>query len=205
MSKPTHNISLLIVDDHAVVRGGLDAMLAAEDGIARITTAGDGAEALRLYESSPPNILLLDLRMPGMDGHSTLEVLTRQWPQVRVIMFTGCETPADVKLARCLGAARFCSKSADPATLLGVIKAVAAGGTCFPPTQAGVHPEDTGLSARELEVLRHLVRGLTNDDIGRVLGISGQTVKGHVKLMFPKLAVATRAEAVTRAHELGLV
>lgn len=196
---------LLIVDDHAVVRGGLEAMLGVADGIGRIATAGDGGEALRLCESFSPDVILLDLRMPGMDGHSVLEVVARQWPQVRVIVLTACDTTADVKLAQGLGAAGFCSKSADPATLLGVIKAVASGGTHFPPARAGSHPEDAGLSARELEVLRHLVRGLTNDDIGRALGISGQTVKGHLKLMFPKLEVASRAEAVTRAHELGLV
>jgi DNA-binding NarL/FixJ family response regulator len=205
MPPTTASLRLLIVDDHAVVRGGLEAMLAVAPGIERIATAGDGAEALKLCESFAPDVILLDLRMPGLDGHSTLEVLAREWPQVRVIMLTGNDTPAEVKLARRNGAAGFLSKSADPGTLLGVIEKVAAGGTHFPHTRAGSHPEDTGLSARELEVLQHLARGLTNEDIGLALGVSGQTIKGHLKLIFPKLAVATRAEAVTRAHELGLV
>ena len=103
------------------------------------------------------------------------------------------------------GAAGFLSKSADPATVLRVIEKVAAGETHFDEAAGDVGADDGGLSPRELEVLRHLVRGLTNDEIGRALGVSGQTIKGHLKHIFPKLDAATRAEAVTRAHELGLI
>ncbi len=198
-------IRLLLVDDHAVVRGGLEAMLSVAPGIGRIATATNGLEALRVCASFDPHIVLLDLRMPGMDGYSALETIGQKWPHIRVVILTGNDTPANARLAKRVGAAGFLSKSADPATVLRVIREVAAGATHFPDIQEGEHAEDAGLSARELEVLRHLVRGLTNDEIGRVLGVSGQTIKGHLKHVFPKLDAASRAEAVTRAHELGLV
>lgn len=194
-------VRLLIVDDHAVVRGGLDAMLSAAPGIGQIATAHDGMEALKLCASFDPHVILLDVRMPGMDGHSAMQTIGEKWPHIRVIILTGNDTPADIKLARRHGAAGFLSKSEGPATLLRVIEKVSAGGTSFPE----VRDSDCDLSPRELEVLRHLVRGLTNDDIGRALGVSGQTIKGHLKHIFPKLDAATRAEAVNRVHELGLV
>lgn len=201
----TASLRLLLVDDHAVVRGGLEAMLSVAPGIGNIATATDGMEALKLCASFAPDVVLMDLRMPGMDGHSALESIARDWPQIRVVILTGNDSPASVKLAQRAGAAGFLSKSADPATVLRVIREVAAGGTHFPKAPDTVPGEDAGLSPRELEVLRHLVRGLTNDEIGRALGVSGQTIKGHLKHIFPKLDAATRAEAATRAHELGLV
>jgi len=205
MLPAAHSLRLLIVDDHSVVSAGLEAMLSAAPGIGPIATAADGAEALRLCASELPDLVLLDLRMPVMDGHRTLEALRQRWPELRVVVISGSELGADVKLARRAGAAAFLSKSADPATVLQVIETVAAGGTYFP--EAGESEAAAGcqLSPRELEVLRHLARGLTNDEIGRVLGVSGQTVKGHLKHLFPKLSAATRTEAVSRAYELGLV
>lgn len=196
---------LLIVDDHSVVRGGLEAMLSVVPGIDLIRTATDGAEALTLCASFDPHIVLLDLRMPGMDGHSTLEAIVREWPHIRVIILTGNDTPAEAKLARRQGAAGFLSKSADPDTLLRVIENVTAGTTWFPDLRDREPAEDHGISGRELEVLRHLTRGLTNDEIGCALGVTGQTIKGHLKSIYLKLEAATRAEAVNRAHELRLV
>jgi len=195
-------IRLLIVDDHAVVRGGLEAMLSIAPGIERIATAADGAEALKLCGTFAPNVVLLDLRMPGLDGLGVLDAIARDWPRIRVIILTGNESPSEITLARRHGAAAFLSKSTDPAILLQVIKGVAAGGSYFPDAVAAA---ESDLSPRELEVLQNLVRGLTNDEIGLALGVSGQTIKGHLKHIFPKLEAATRAEAVSRAHELRLV
>lgn len=202
---PLQTIRLLIVDDHAVVRGGLEAMLSLDPGIGSILTATSGPEALDLCLSFDPQVVVLDLRMPGMDGHSVLESVTHQWPHIRVIVFTGNDSPAAVKLAKRQGAAGFLSKSANPSILPRIIGKIVAGGCHFPEVDAPSYTDDCGLSARELEVLQHLARGLTNDEIGRVLCISGQTVKGHLKNMFPKLQAANRAEAATRAHELNLV
>ncbi|CAN5794601.1 response regulator transcription factor [soil metagenome] len=198
-------LRLLIVDDHAVVRGGLEAMLALAPGIDRIATAADGAEAMRVCAAFEPNVVLLDLRMPGMDGHSTLEAIMTRWPGLRVIILTGNETSGDMKLAQRHGAAGFLSKSAEPKTVLSVIHKVAAGSTCFPVSMDHETQDSCGLSGRELEVLRHLVRGLTNGDIGLALGVSGQTIKGHLKNIFAKLDAGSRSEAVSRAHEMKLI
>jgi len=196
-------ICLLIVDDHAVVREGLQAMLAPDPGIGQIVIAASGAEAEKVCATLQPRVVLLDVRMPGFDGFAALENILRCWPQTRVLMLSSSANAAEVKLARQHGAAGYLSKSADRATLLRAIHAVAAGGTCFAPEPAAT--SSVVLSARELEVLQHLGRGLGNDDLGRALGVSGETIKSHLKAVFTKLGVAGRAEAVTRGYELGLL
>nr|MBA3938374.1 response regulator transcription factor [Planctomycetota bacterium] len=147
--------------------------------------------------------VLLDLRMPGGDGFAALERILPRWPALRILVLSASATVAEVALARRHGAAGYLSKSADRATLLRAIHAVAAGGACFPPEPD--RGTDAGLSARELEVLHHLGRGLSNDDLGRALGVSGETIKSHLKAVFSKLGVAGRAEAVARAYDLGLL
>jgi DNA-binding NarL/FixJ family response regulator len=196
-------LRLLIVDDHAVVREGLEAMLGSAPGIDRIATAASGAEALQACAAFQPQVILLDLRMPSSDGFSVLDHLLPRWPQVRVLVLSASAAPAEVALARQRGAAGYLSKSSDRATLLRAIHAVAGGGLCFAP-DGGEVADDAGLSPRELDVLRHLGQGFSNDDLGRTLGISGETIKSHLKAIFAKLGVAGRAEAVARAYELGL-
>lgn len=197
-------IRLLIVDDHAVVREGLEAMLSSDAGIGAIATAADGAAAVQTCATFQPHVILLDLRMPGGDGFSVLASLLPRWPHLRILMLSASATAAEVALARRHGAAGYLSKSSDRATLLRAIQDVAAGGACFSP-DATVAADDPGLSARELDVLRHLGQGFSNDDLGRALGISGETIKSHLKGIFAKLDVAGRAEAVARAYELGLI
>lgn len=201
---PTTGIRLLIVDDHAVVREGLEAMLAADPGIARITTAANGADAIRICTMETPEVVLLDLRMPGGDGLSVLDTIRARWPAVRVLLLSANASTTEVLRARHAGAAGHLSKSTDRASLLSAIRLAAAGGTCFSDDGARV-VDDHGLSARELEVLSHLGRGLSNDDLGRVLGVSAETIKSHLKSVFAKLGVTGRTEAVARAFELGLV
>jgi DNA-binding NarL/FixJ family response regulator len=196
-------LRLLIVDDHAVVREGLEAMLGSAAGIGPIATAANGDEALQVCGAFQPDVILLDLRMPGSDGFNALESLLPRWPGLRILVLSASATQAEVALAQRRGAAGYLSKSSDRATLLAAIRTVASGGSCFPSGAAA--GDDTGLSARELEVLRHLGQGLSNDDLGRVLGVSGETIKSHLKGIFAKLAVAGRAEAVARAYELGLI
>ncbi len=197
-------IRLLIVDDHAVVREGLEAMLAADPGITHITTAANGADAIRLCTAETPDVVLLDLRMPGGDGLSVLDTIRARWPTVRVLLLSANASTTEVLRARHAGAAGHLSKSTDRAALLAAIQLSAAGGTCFTDDGARV-VDDHGLSARELEVLSHLGRGLSNDDLGRVLGVSAETIKSHLKSVFAKLGVTGRTEAVARAFELGLV
>lgn len=199
----TDGVHLLIVDDHAVVREGLEAMLGGAPGIARIRTAGGAAEAITACQAAVPDVMLLDLRMPDGDGLQILERIRADWPTVRVLILSASVTAADLSRAERAGAVGCLSKSSDRAALLTAIRLAAAGGTCFASDVVSV--SDHGLSQRELEVLSHLVRGLSNDDLGRLLGVSAETIKSHLKSIFSKLGVAGRTEAVARAFELGLV
>ena len=198
-------LRLLIIDDHAVVREGLEAMLGVEPCFEGIATAASTEEALPVCDNFRPQVVLLDLKMPDSDGFNALEIIHRRWPQTRVLILSASATPAEVKLARRNGAAGYLSKSADRGTIMSAIRTVAAGGWVFPQEAAPPPADAPALSARELEVLRHLGRGLSREDLGRALSISPETVKSHIKAIFHKLAVADRAEAVARAYELGLL
>jgi DNA-binding NarL/FixJ family response regulator len=202
---PENNLRLLIIDDHAVVREGLEAMLGAVPGFERIATAASTEEALPVCESLRPHVVLLDLRMPGSDGFNALEIIRQRWPEIHVLILSASATVAEVQLARRNGAAGYLSKSADRATLMEAIRTVAAGGLVFSQETAPTGASPVSLSARELEVLRHLGRGLSNQQLGQALGISPETVKSHVKAIFHKLDATGRAEAISRAYELGLL
>lgn len=192
-------IRVLIVDDHAVVRTGLESLLGILPGVDKVATAGTAAEALELCASFHPHVVLLDLRMPDMDGLTLLQSIRQEWPYMRAIIFTGVENPMQAAIARKHGAAGYVNKCDSPERLLAALEAVAGGGIFFP------DDSDGALTVREIEVLREASRGRTNEEIGRILGIAGQTVKGHLRNIFPKLQAANRAEAVARAHELGLL
>ncbi len=197
-------LSLLIVDDHAVVREGLEAMLGTDPRISAIATAENSREAVKRCTATRPDVVLMDQRMPGDDGFSTLRTLLERWPGLRVLMLSSSATQAEVRIAKRDGAVGYLSKSADRKTLLSAICKVAAGGTVFPTEESS---EDVlkSITGRELEVLQHMGRGLTRVEIGGVLGISEQTVKSHLKAIFAKLGAADRAEAVARCYELGLL
>ncbi len=180
-------------------------MLRRDPHFEKIATASSGVEALAVTGTLQPHVVLLDVRMPGNDGFSILETLLQRWPQIRVLLLSASATTAEVKLARRLGAAGYLPKTSDRQTLVRAICEVAAGGICFPTESEPAAEGQPALSARELEVIRHLGRGLSNHDLGRVLGVSEHTIKSHLKAIFGKLGVADRAEAVARAYELGLV
>jgi DNA-binding NarL/FixJ family response regulator len=199
------NLRLLIIDDHAVVREGLEAMLGADACFQSIGTAASTEEALPICESLHPHVILLDLKMPGSDGFNALDIIHHRWPEIRVVILSASATAAEVKLARRNGASGFLSKSADRATLMNAIRSVAAGEIDFFQEAVNQTSEGPALSARELEVLRHLGRGLSSNELGRVLGIGSETVKSHIKSIFNKLEVVDRAEAIARGYELGLL
>jgi DNA-binding NarL/FixJ family response regulator len=201
----TEKLRLLIVDDHAVVREGLESMLSVHDCFERIQTAASAELALAACSSFIPHVILLDVRMPLMDGFETLSAIAAKWPLIRIVMLSSSSTVAEVKLAQRKGAHGYLSKIADHATLLEAVRTVAAGGSWFKKELSAEVSALPLLSGRELEVLQHLGRGLSSQDLGRVLGISAETIKSHLKSIFSKLGVADRAEAVARAYEVGLL
>ncbi len=194
---------LLIVDDHAVVSSGIEAMLRVEEGFERIETASSAGEALEICAEFSPHVVLLDVRMPGVDGFNALELFLQRWPLLRIVLLSVSATPPEVKLAKRLGAAGYLPKTTNRATLIAAINQVAGGGTCFA-ADTGDSPLGV-LTSRELEVVRHLGRGFSNQEIGRTLGISEHTIKSHLKAIFLKLEVSDRAEAVARAYEQGMM
>ncbi|MFI6791490.1 response regulator transcription factor [Nonomuraea sp. NPDC050383] len=206
-------LTVLIVDDHPVVREGLRGMLAAEPGIEVAGEAGSGDEAVAVAPRLRPDVVLMDLRMPAGDGVSAIR---RLGPEFRVIVLTTYEGDADVGRALAAGAAGYLLKDVSRAELAAAVRAVAGGGTALAPSvaarlagaPAGNTPaatEGAGLSAREREVLELVARGLTNAEIGRRLFIGEATVKTYLLRVFRKLGVGDRTSAVLVAMELGLV
>ena len=200
-------ISLLLVDDHAVVRMGLRAMLALEPDLEVVAEAEDAAEAVELYREQRPDVMLLDLRMPGDSGVVVVRRVREEFPAARIIMLTSFDLEEEVFQSLDAGAQGYVLKSMGPEELVAAIRLVAGGGRCVPPAieqRLAERAETLPLSPREIEVLDHMRRGLSNRDIGMALGISENTAKNHSKAIFRKLQVADRAEAVAAGFERGL-
>ncbi|WP_336204559.1 response regulator transcription factor [Nonomuraea sp. LPB2021202275-12-8] len=204
-------LSVMIVDDHPVVREGLRGMLAGEPDIVVAGEAGSGDEAVALAPRLRPDVILMDLRMPGGDGLSAIERLGDGY---RIIVLTTYEGHEDVVRAVAAGAAGYLLKDVSRAVLVAAVREAACGGTVLSPAAAtclAARPEPAPagppavLSAREREVLELVARGLTNAEIGRRLFIGEATVKTHLVRVFGKLGVSDRTSAVLAAMELGLV
>lgn len=201
-------IRLLLVDDHPVLRAGLANVLNYEPGIKVVAQADDGAAAIDLWRTHRPDVVLLDLSMPGMDGIETLERLRGEFPEARVLMLTSSEAPEDVRHALKAGAGGYITKNVRRAELVAAIRAVHTGGQAIEAAlarQLAAEEEGGAVSRRELEVLGLVRQGFTNADIGRLLGISERTAKAHVGALLMKLQAADRAEAVARGFERGLL
>lgn len=202
-------IKILLVDDHPVVREGLRGMLAAEDDFLVVAEAGGAAEAVAAVRAHEPDVVLMDLRMPGGDGvEATARVLVQR-PGTRVVVLTTYETDADILRAVEAGAAGYLLKDASRAELAQAIRAAARGETVLAPSVAAKlvsrMRSPVELSRREIEVLRLVARGRTNAEIGRELLISEATVKTHLLRTFGKLEVSDRTAAVTAALERGIL
>ena len=201
-------ITLMLVDDHAVVRMGLKAMLGLEADFEVVAEAEDAEEAVRLYAEHQPDVMLLDLRMPGDSGVVVVQRLRARYPEARIIMLTSFDLEEEVFQSLDAGAQGYVLKSMEPEELVMAIRGVHAGERWVPPALERRLEERAGtkqLSPRELEVLDGMRRGLSNRDIGMVLGISEHTAKNHSKSIFKKLQVADRAEAVAVGFERGLL
>lgn len=205
------SIRVLLVDDHPVVRAGLAGMLDAEPDITVAGEAGSGAEAVAVAGRATPDVVLMDLRMPGMDGAEATKRLLAEHPKIKVVVLTTYETDTDILNAVEAGASGYLLKDVSRADLADAVRAATRGETVLAPSVAGRlvnrvrGPVQPNLTAREVEVLRLVAKGRTNAEIGRVLGISEATVKTHLLRMFNKLGVSDRTAAVTTALDAGLL
>jgi DNA-binding NarL/FixJ family response regulator len=202
---------VLVVDDHPVVRGGVVGWLAAQPDLEVVGEAGDGLEALALVASLEPDVVLMDLRMPRMDGVAATERIAASHPAVRVLVLTTYDTDADIVRAVEAGATGYLLKDTPLPQLADAVRAAARGETVLaPPVAARLvsrlrAPAVDAPTARELEVLAGVARGLTNAEIGRELFIGEATVKTHLLRVFVKLGVDDRTRAVLVAVERGLL
>lgn len=201
-------IRILIVDDHPVVVAGLASMLGTQAGMVVVGSASGGEEALELLRTTHADLLLLDLRMPGMNGIDMLHALRRLKSHARAIILTTFETDEDIYRAVQAGAQGYLLKDTRQTEMLEAIRAVHGGKRYFPRDIAARLAERmtrSSLTARELEVLHMLARGLTNKEIGSALDISGNTVRNHVNSIIEKLEVSDRTEAATTAILRGII
>ncbi len=208
-------IKVMVVDDQALIRAGLGALLRAAPGIEVVGEAADGEHAVALAASTRPDVILMDIRMPGMSGIVATERILKADPNPRVLVLTTFDLDEYVYAALRAGACGFLLKDAPPERLLAAVQAVCAGDMLFAPSvtrrliEAYVprsdHPELDALTPREVEVLRLVGSGMANGDIARRLVVSEATVKTHLNRTMTKLDLTSRAQAVVVAYETGLV
>jgi DNA-binding NarL/FixJ family response regulator len=201
-------IRLILIDDHLVLRAGLSNVLGFESGVQVVAQGGDGTVALELWRKHRPDVMLLDLSMPGFDGIETLVRLRREFPAARVLILTSSEAPEEVRHALAAGACGYVTKTVPPSELMAAIRTVHAGGQAISRSvaaQMAVEQDGGIISRRELETLGLIRQGFTNGEIGRLMGISENTAKAHVRSLLQKLQAADRAEAVARGFERGLL
>ncbi len=213
MSTP---IRVMIVDDHPVVRNGLIGMFDGDEHFEVVGEAGDGAEAVRRAGALSPDVILMDLRMPNMDGVAAISALAAAESPARVLVLTTYDTDSDVLSAIEAGATGYLLKDAPPAELFRAVRAAASGDAVLAPAIAtrlvgqlrapgATDRSPEPISARELEVLELVARGASNREAAERLFISEATVKTHLIHIYSKLGVNDRAAAVTEAFDRGLL
>ncbi|HEX6470174.1 MAG TPA: response regulator transcription factor [Streptosporangiaceae bacterium] len=213
-------IRVLVVDDQRIVRAGFAALLSAQQDIVVVGEAGDGREAVRLADRHRPDLVLMDIRMPGMDGIEATRQIVAARPDVRVLVLTTFDVDEYVYEALGVGASGFLLKDATAENLVEAVRVVARGDALLAPQVTGrlirefarqrravprPPAELTSLTARETEVLMLIAAGLSNAEIAARLVVSEHTVKTHVARVFTKLGLRDRAQAVMLAYESGLV
>ncbi len=207
----TGTVRVLVADDHPVVRSGLAGMLAVEDDIEVVAEAGDGAAAVAAARDLRPDLVLMDLRMPVLDGATATAQIVAELPGVRVLVLTTYETDADILRAVEAGATGYLLKDTPREQLIAGVRAAARGETALSPSVAmrlvqQVRGGDAErLTPREVEVLAGVSRGLSNAAVGRELFITEATVKTHLLRAFAKLGVDDRTRAVTTAMQRGIL
>lgn len=201
-------IRILIADDHFIVRSGLVALLGTEPDLEVVGQAENGQQVLELFQRLHPDLVLMDLRMPGMSGDDAIVRIREIAPAARVIVLTAYSGDEDIHKALNSGAQGYLLKSSTGDGLLPAIRAVLAGKTWVPKdvaTQLAMRNAFDELTPREVGVLEQLYKGLANKQIADALGVSEHTVKFHLKNILVKLHVADRTEAVTAAIKRGIL
>jgi DNA-binding NarL/FixJ family response regulator len=203
----TEPIKVLVVDDHQMVRAGIVALLAATADVVVVGQAGDGCEAVDVAARTLPDVVLMDLSMPRLDGVEATRRILEEEPATKVVVLTSFSDRQRVSEALTAGAVGYLLKDCEPVDLLAAVRSAAAGQVPLDPRVAGVllprgqgRPEDA-MSPRELQVLGLVAQGLANKQIGRRLGISERTVKAHLGRVFRALGVADRTSAALWAHD----
>jgi DNA-binding NarL/FixJ family response regulator len=209
--RPTYaggSIRVLVADDHPVVRTGLAAVLGQQPDLTLVAEAENGERAVALYREHRPDVCLMDLRMPVLDGVGAIRAITGEFPDARILALTTYEGDADIRRALDAGAMGYLLKDMLLTDLIRAIHSAHRGERVIPSAVAvrlAEFPERSELTERELEVLQFVARGLSNKQVARAIGRTDETVKIHLKNMFAKLGVADRTEAVTVAIARGLI
>jgi DNA-binding NarL/FixJ family response regulator len=202
------NIRILIADDHTVVREGLVSLIKRKNDMSVVGESSNGREAVDLWKKHRPDITLLDLRMPELDGVGAIKEIRGIDSSAHIIVLTTFDGDEDIYRAIKAGAKGYLLKDTARDALMECIRKVHAGETCLPPALAAKLAERVSgdaLSAREIEVLQRIAAGKSNKEIGAELFISEGTVKTHIKSIFSKLDVVSRTEAVANATRRGLI
>lgn len=201
-------IRVLIADDHPAVRAGLAAVIVAETDMLVVGQADTGEQAVMLYREYRPDVVLMDLRMPVLDGVEATQRLTTEFPGACILALTTYQGDADIARALDAGARGYLLKHMLMTDVIAAIRAVRQGEWVIPPSVAvslASNRASERLTPRELEVVELMAHGLSNKEIARAIGRTDETVKIHLKAVFVKLKVATRTEAVRVALSRGLV
>jgi len=201
-------IRILVVDDHEILRAGLGTLIAAEPDMEMVAGAANGREAFELFRQHQPDVTLMDLKMPVMDGVEAIRAIREQWPVAKVIVLSTYEGDDDIYRALQAGAISYLLKNTVAADLVRVIREVVAGGRALPAAVAQRLADRMlvpDLTARELDVLRLIAKGMRNKEIAAELGIGEETARGHVKNILAKLGLHDRTEAVAVAVKRGIV
>jgi DNA-binding NarL/FixJ family response regulator len=202
-------LKVLVVDDHRLMLEAIRVQLEREDDISVVGCVDSGEPVVALVGQTGPDVVLLDVRMAGMDGLTVLEQLQARYPSIAVVMLSGIEDPALVRAALDRGAAAFVLKGIDPRDLAGAVRQVMRGTIFRALDRPGVGAlsalEEAGLSPRELSILEALESGGSNREIAERLFVAEQTVKFHLTNIYRKLGVSSRTEAVHYAYVNGLV
>ncbi len=206
--KPADQIKVIVVDDHSSVRKGIAAVIECEPDLKVVGDTGDGLEAVALYRRLKPDVVLMDLRLPGMGGVEATMAIRKEFPNARIIILTTFDADEDIYRAIQSGAKSYLLKDGPDDELPAMIRAVHAGSEKLPARIAALlasRQQRADLTPREMDVLALLIKGRSNKEIGGTLKVTEDTVKSHFRTLFTKLNVRDRTEAAISAIRHGIV